>query len=186
VDELFRYLIAALEDVGVPYAIGGSMASIAYGEPRATLDIDVVVSLRAESLGAFCEHFPPGEFYLSHDAALVAISGGDHFNIIHPASGMKIDVFSDRADEVSRSQVERGRRLQALEGLTAVFSSAEELIVKKLEYYRLGGSDKHLRDVRSMLDISGAEIDVERIEYWVQRLGLHAEWALVSNAPWSR
>jgi hypothetical protein len=180
-DELLRHLVAALEDVGVPYAIGGSMASIAYGEPRATLDIDVVVSLRSENLGAFCEHFPPGDFYLSRDAARIAIRGGAQFNIIHPASGMKIDVFSDKADAVSRSQIERGRRLQALEGLTAVFSSAEELIVKKLQYYQLGASDKHLRDVRSMLDISAEEIDLERIEDWVERLGLLEEWALVSD-----
>lgn len=49
-DELLRYLVTALEEVGVPYALGGSIASIAYGEPRATLDIDVVVSLDSENL----------------------------------------------------------------------------------------------------------------------------------------
>ncbi len=108
---------------------------------------------------------------------------GAQFNIIHPTSGLKIDVFPDKKDEVARSQIERGRRLPALPGPTAVFSSAEELIVKKLQYYRLGGSDKHLRDVRAMLDISGREIDLERIGEWVDRLDLSEEWSLVPGIP---
>ena len=66
-DELLRFLVAALEDVGVPYALGGSIASIAYGEPRATLDIDVIASLDADNLAPFCARFPPGDFYLDRD-----------------------------------------------------------------------------------------------------------------------
>lgn len=182
-DELLRHLVAALEDVGVPYALGGSIASIAYGEPRATLDIDVIASLDTGNLAAFCAHFPPEDFYLDPDAAAEAVRNGDQFNIIHPSSGMKIDVFSDRKDEVAKSQIERSRRLPALPGLTAAFSAAEELIVKKMQYYQLGHSDKHLRDVRAMLDISGAEIDVGRIQEWVDRLGLGDVWMMVSDPP---
>ena len=100
-DELLRYLVTALEEVGVPYALGGSIASIAYGEPRATLDIDVVVSLDSENLVAFCRRFPPGEFHLDVDAADVAMREGAQFNIIHPTSGLKIGVFSDKKDEVA-------------------------------------------------------------------------------------
>ena len=94
---------------------------------------------------------------------------------------MKIDVFSDKRDEVAKSQIERSRRLPALPGFTASFSPAEELIVKKMQYYQLGGSDKHLRDVRAMLDISGADIDVGRIQDWVDRLGLGDVWGMVSD-----
>lgn len=182
-DELLRFLVAALEDVGVPYALGGSIASIAYGEPRATLDIDVIASLDAENLAAFCARFPPEDFYLDADAAAEAVREGAQFNIIHPASGMKIDVFSESKDEVAKSQIERSRRLPALPGLTAAFSAAEELIVKKMQYYQLGGSDKHLRDVRAMLDISGADIDLGRIQEWVDRLGLDDVWRMVSDPP---
>jgi hypothetical protein len=96
---------------------------------------------------------------------------------------MKIDVISDRKDEVAKSQIERSRRLPALPGLTATFSAAEELIVKKLQYYQLGGSDKHLRDVRAMLDISGADIDTGRVQEWGDRLGLGDVWVMVSDPP---
>lgn len=180
-DELLRFLVAALEDVGVPYALGGSIASIAYGEPRATLDIDVIASLDADNLAPFCARFPPGDFYLDPDTAAKAVRDGTPFTIIHPSSGMKIDVFSDKRDEVAKSQIERSRRLPALPGFTASFSPAEELIVKKMQYYQLGGSDKHLRDVRAMLDISGADIDVGRIQDWVDRLGLGDVWGMVSD-----
>ena len=104
-------------------------------------------------------------------------------SVFHFSSGMKIAFFSDKKDAVARSQIERGRRLPALPGLTAVFSSTEELIVKKLQYYQLGGSDKHLRDVRAMLEISGEEIDLGRIGEWVDRLDLAEVWALVSDHP---
>lgn len=72
-DELLRYLVTALEEVGVPYAIGGSIASIAYGEPRSTLDIDVVASLDATTVVGFCRRFPPGDFYLDLEAASAAV-----------------------------------------------------------------------------------------------------------------
>lgn len=181
-DDLLRHLVTALEEAGVSYAVGGSMASIVYGEPRSTLDIDVVASFDADKLADFCSRFPPSDFYLDPDAASTAVRLGGQFNIIHPDSGMKIDVFSDQ-DEIARSQIERGRRLPALPGLTAVFSPAEELIVKKLQYYRMGESDKHLRDVRAMLDISIEEIDLERVRKWVERLDLADLWELVSDPP---
>jgi hypothetical protein len=146
-DDLLRLLVAALEEMNIPYAIGGSVASIAYGEPRATLDIDVVTSMEPSIVDAFCGRFSPDDFYVDADAATQAVDEGGQFDIIHGASGHKIDVFSDRQDKVARSQIERGRTLPALPGLTAVFSPPEELVVKKLQYYRMGGSDKHLRDI---------------------------------------
>lgn len=185
-DELLRRLVTALEEEGVPYAIGGSVASMAYGEPRATLDIDVVASLGPDQVEAFCARFPAAEFYVDPEVAQEAVRAGGQFNIIHPSSGMKIDVFSDRNDDVAKNQVKRGRHMPALPGLTAVFSPAEELIVKKLEYYRVGGSDKHLRDVRAILDISGPEVDLDRISDWVDRLGLEDVWSMVSAADHDR
>lgn len=178
--DLLRLLVAALEDSGTPYAIGGSVASIAFGEPRSTLDIDVVTALDAERLEQLQRHFPAPEFHFDLVAAKAAVQRGEPFNIIHPTSGMKIDVFSDR-DEVARSQIERGRRLAALPGLTAVFSAPEELIVKKLQYFAMGGSDKHLRDIRAMLEISADEIDLDRLGMWVERLGLEDEWSRVQE-----
>jgi hypothetical protein len=52
-------------------------------------------------------------------------------------------------------------------------------ILRKLEYFREGGSEKHLRDIRGMLEVSGAQIDRQLLEQWIARLGLAAEWTRV-------
>ncbi len=124
--------------------------------------------------------FPSDEFYLDVEAAKEAIVEGSQFNILHPSSGLKIDVFVE-GDEVERVQIEDRRRLPALPGFTAAFSPPEELILKKLLYHRDGGSEKHLRDIKAMLEISGNEIDVDRVERGVEVLGLQEAWSSVSR-----
>lgn len=180
-DELLRHLVEALEALDLRYAIGGSMASIVYGEPRATLDIDVVVDLAARDAARLKDSLEPHGFVLDDRAARDAIRDRRQFKVLHPESGMKVDVFV-MGDVVERSQIERRRRLAALPGLTATFSPPEELIVKKLEYHASGGGDKHLRDIASMLVISGEEIDRERIEARVGDTGLEAAWKAVLEA----
>ena len=176
--DLLRHLVSVLEDLDLPYALVGSIASMAYGEPRATLDIDVVVRLASTDIGRLKTRFPSDEFYLDVEAAGEAVAEGSQFNIIHPSSGLKIDVFVE-GDEVERVQIEDRRRLPALPGLTAAFSPPEELILKKLLCYRDGGPEKHLRDVRAMLEISGDEIDVDRVERGVEGMDLREIWTLV-------
>lgn len=175
-DELLRYVIEALEGIDVPYALAGSIASIAYGEPRSTLDIDLVADLQHQDVARLKGRFPAPEFYLSEEAAAEAVEHRHQFNIIHPASGFKVDVFV-AGDAVEASQIARRRRLPAIGALTATFSPPEELILKKLEYYQSGGSDKHLRDIRSMLRISGAEINQERVRDLADERGLSDIWS---------
>ena len=178
--DLLRHLVSVLEELDLPYALAGSIASMAYGEPRATLDIDVVVRLDLSDIDRLVARFPSDAFYLDIEAAREAISDGSQFNIIHPGSGLKIDVFVE-GDEVERRQIEDRRRMPALPGLTAAFSPPEELILKKLLYYRDGGSDKHLRDVRAMLEISGDDMDLDRIDRGVRALDLLEIWTVVAR-----
>lgn len=178
--DLLRHLVSVLEDLDLPYALVGSIASMAYGEPRATLDIDVVVRLAPTDIERLKTRFPSDEFYLDVEAAREAILEGSQFNIIHPSSGLKIDVFVE-GDEIERVQIEDRRRLPALPGLTAAFSPPEELILKKLLYHRDGGSEKHLRDIKAMIEISGDVIDVDRVERGAEALGLQEIWSSVSR-----
>ena len=91
--ELLRYLVEAFEALGIDYMISGSQASIYYGEPRFTQDIDVVADVTPGHVPALLERFPFPEFYLSEDPAREAIQARGQFNIIHPASGLKIDAL---------------------------------------------------------------------------------------------
>jgi len=155
-------LVHRLEGRDLPYALGGSIAAMSYGEPRATLDVDVVVVLEHSDLDTIERLFPPPEFYLSPEAAREAVRAKSQFNVIHPASGMKVDFFV-AGDDIEMSQIERRLRRTILSGLDAWCSPPEELVMKKLLYYDQGGSDKHLRDITSMLRISPEEIDLERL-----------------------
>lgn len=177
--DLLRLVVVALDGVRASYAITGSQASIHYGEQRFTNDIDVVADLTIPQLGAFLDHFPIAEdFYVSEAAARVAIRTGGQFNIIHSTSGQKIDVIIP-ASPFDRDALTRARTVTAVPGLSARLMAPEDLILKKLEFYREGGSEKHLRDIAGMLDVSWERIDVARIEYLVNEIGLRPEWQLV-------
>lgn len=177
-DEVLRHVITTLERLGISYAVGGSLASSRYGEPRATMDADILADVQEKDVRLLVAAFPSPEFYLSPEAAREAIGTGGQFNIIHGATGFKVDLFLP-SDAMQRNQLRRARALELLPGLTASISPPEDLILKKLEYYRMGESPKHLRDIAAMLQISGEEIDRERIDREAEALELTELWTAV-------
>ncbi len=174
--ELLNTAVAILERLKIPYLITGSMATINYGEPRFTNDIDMVVDLHESQVDDFCDAFPSPDFYCSQDAVRHAVAKHFQFNILHPASGLKIDVMIPEESEFNHSRLARGRDLPTGASGMARFASPEDVIIKKLEYFKLGGSEKHLRDIIGVLQVQGAWIDREYIENWCARLELEKEW----------
>lgn len=177
--ELLRYAVEALEALGIRYMIGGSQASIYYGEPRFTQDIDIVAELQADHVSRLLQRFPPSDFYLSEDAAREAVETRGQFNIIHPASGVKIDVFVNKSTDYDRLRLERRRRLPLVAGRDAYFARPEDIVIYKLLYFRDGGSEIHVRDILGILRVSGAELDTRYVAEWAERLGLAALWEAV-------
>lgn len=116
--EFLADLVRRLESRDLSYALVDSIATMSYGEPRATLGVDVVIALEGSDLGALEGIFPPPEFYLSVDAAREAIRSRSQFNVIHPASGMKVDFFIS-GDAIEESQLERRLRRAILPGVDA-------------------------------------------------------------------
>lgn len=90
-DDLLRVVVATLERLGIRYLVTGSIATIFYGEPRFTNDIDIVVDLDPRSTARLVEAFSPDDFYLSRESAQRAVARGSQFNLIHPSSGLKVD-----------------------------------------------------------------------------------------------
>jgi hypothetical protein len=175
--ELLERLAQTLETLRIPYLITGSMATIAYGEPRFTNDIDVVVRLASHQIDGLCGAFPAEEFYISREAVADAVAHRTQFNVLHPTSGLKIDVMVADDSEFNQARFSRARSLRVAVGRDVTFASPEDVIIKKLVFYREGGSEKHLRDISGVLKIMGAEIDRAYIERWVRRLGLTREWS---------
>lgn len=179
--DLFRYAVRVLDELGAPYIVVGSFASALYGEPRMTLDIDIVVQLSPEHVEPVCRAFSSEEYYISREAVVEAVANGTQFNVIHAESGNKIDFMIARTDEWGRDQMARRRRAQFLPGLSAWVASPEDVIIGKMVYYRDGRSDKHLRDGAGILKLSGDEIDRDYIERWARRLELDEAWQAILN-----
>mgnify|MGYP001589980093 CR=1 FL=1 len=177
--ELLKHIANTFESLKIQYLITGSIASIFYGEPRFTNDIDVVADIREEHIPALLKHFPESEFYLSEDAIRDAIRHKYQFNIIHPSSGLKVDIIIRKDDDFNDSRFKRVKRFSPIEKTEANFSSPEDVIIMKMKYYKGGGSEKHIRDITSMMKISGEMIDRDYIEYWAKRLALLDIWKAI-------
>jgi hypothetical protein len=179
--DLLRHVCKILEDLQLPYLVTGSQATIAFGEPRFTNDIDIVVALTPERLDQFVECFPEEEFYLSRAAASDAIVHRSMFNIIHPTSGHKIDIIIPGASDYEQSRFDRGRKVQIAPDFAATFAAPEDVIIKKLQFYKIGNSDRHLRDIAGVLKVSGERIDRDYIAAYAAQFGVGDIWQRILN-----
>ena len=174
--ELLRHASEVCERLGVVYLVTGSTATIAYGEPRFTNDIDIVVELTPPVVEAFCAGFPSDQFYISKSAVHDAVRLQQQFNVLHPASGLKIDFIVLTSSEFDQSRRQRARSLAVLPDRKVSFASPEDVVIKKMAYFQEGGSEKHLRDIAGVLRIQGAALDRAYITAWAARFGLDEVW----------
>ncbi|MHB8893744.1 MAG: nucleotidyltransferase family protein [Candidatus Geothermincolia bacterium] len=179
--ELLEHVVAVFERLGIPYLVTGSVAAMAYGEPRLTNDIDIVAGITERHIPGLLEAFPAADYYLYEAAVRDAIRRPGQFNIIHPASGLKIDVIIRRDTAFDHSRFGRIRRIHPAENFEADFAAPEDVIIKKMEYYREGGSEKHLRDITGILLTSASDVDRPYIEHWAQQLGLSEIWEAIEK-----
>ncbi|HEY8666690.1 MAG TPA: hypothetical protein VIL86_08505 [Tepidisphaeraceae bacterium] len=174
--ELLSLVVEVLERLRLPYFVTGSLITMHFGEPRFTNDIDIVVALSMMDVHAFCAAFPADDFYVSSDAVRSAVREKGQFNIIHPNSGLKVDVMVPPDTPFNRSRFQRALRVRPRPDYDAAFSSPEDAIIMKMLYYREGGSEKHLRDITGVLKISGAVIDREYIARWAAEFEVMDIW----------
>ena len=166
----------------VRYLVTGSVASMLYGEPRVTHDVDLVVFLRSADIPRLPEAYPLPEFYVPPAeiiAAEIAREKKGQFNIIHMASSLKADFHTAKRDEF-HAWAFRNAHQYVVGGKPIQLAPPEYVIVRKLEFYREGGSEKHVRDIRGMLAVSGEQIDRAELGVWVKRQGVEAEWKQVA------
>lgn len=179
VPSLIRLFVAPLNRAGLEYMVTGGLAAVVYGHPRLTLDLDLVMRLSSAAARAFVTLWPPAEFYvppLEVVAEESARPADGHCNVIHNESMMRADVYFAGNDELNAWALRR-RVVRPVEGEDVQFAPIESVIVSKLRYFRAGGSDRHLRDIARMLEVSAPEVDQAELDGWIARLGLGPEWA---------
>ena len=186
-NRFLRSIVETLEQLGLTYGIGGSVASSLYGEARSTLDVDISVVLPLDRVLAFTQAFQVLGYYAFLDAILDAIVAHQPFNIIDAQRGYKADIFPVDADAPTPQEREILSRLQRhvydeSDGAAAVLYSPEDVIVYKLKYYVLGRIPKHLRDIGAIMSAQGDALDRDYIAHWAGRIGAGDVWAELLTA----
>lgn len=173
--------IKPLNKLGAPYMVTGAMACIAYGQPRLTHDVDIVLELDQRHIPALAFAFPPSDFYCPPEES-VAVEAAramrGHFNIIHHESGMKADCYLMGNDSLQRWGMSLRRHL-AMSGEWVWLAPPEYVIIRKLEYFREGGSEKHLLDIRGILEVSHPAIDYAVLSEQIRQRQLSSAWSKI-------
>ena len=176
-DDLAATLLvcAALEDLGVEHAIGGSVASSLHGRPRSTQDVDLVADLRPEHAPQLVRALSEG-FYVDEQSIVDAARRRGSFNLVHFDTMTKIDVFVPTNRAVVRQQLLRRVRVSVGDSPaeTLWLTSPEDIVLQKLIWHDAGGriSQRQLRDVAGVIEVQGDKLDRQYLEHWAEAAGV--------------
>jgi hypothetical protein len=173
--EIFREITAALDQARIPYMVVGSFASNLYGAGRATQDIDFVVSATPDQIRTFLSLLSKATYYFDLDSALEACRRKDMFNILDMERGWKVDLIFDKPTAYHQQAFQR-RTAAEIEQVPLSAATAEDTIVSKLEWAKMGESSRQIEDVAGILRARMALLDRAYIEKWVRELGLAPQW----------
>lgn len=183
--ELVPLFAVPIGRAGIEYMITGSVAAAIYGEPRLTLDVDLVVALRRGDAARLIKAFPAKDFYVPPMETLTeeaARPRHGHFNLFHLVSGLRADVYLMGDDPLHAWAFKRRREVE-IAGETVSLAPLEYNIVRKLEFFRDGGSEKHLRDIAKMLRVSADLIDRPLLVAKIREQGVEREWDQAQRTP---
>lgn len=163
-------LIDAFDSLGIAYYIGGSVASSLYGLPRSTLDIDLIADLHQEQVPALIAQLQDA-YYFDEAALRTAIDRRASYNFIHLETMLKVDVFILKPRLFDQEAFRRAQRQPASQTEPAhmlALASAEDMVLVKLEWYRLGGeiSERQWNDVLGMLKVQEPTLDLAYLQRW--------------------
>jgi hypothetical protein len=161
--------------------IGGAIAEWAWGEPRATQDLDIVIKLPVKAAGRFSKELEKRNMLVPVDIildALVEDRADIPLNAIHIYSGLKADLYLMReGNKLRQSAFQRRVKVDYGPPIGKVFvHSPEDLILYKLMFLGLSGQPKHARDIAAILRAKKDSLDYGYIEEWASRLGLVSAW----------
>jgi hypothetical protein len=176
-----KLVIEALEAAKVEYLIGGAIAEWAWGEPRATQDLDLVVNIPIKAINKLSKELKKRDMLIPAEVILDSIledRADIPINAIHMHSGLKADLYPVReGDELRQSAFQRREQVDYGPPIGKVYiHSPEDLIIYKLMYFGLSQQSKHARDIAAILKSKKDGLDLDYIERWVTRMGLASIW----------
>lgn len=169
----FTYVIQVLERLDISYMVVGGFAAIFYGQPRLTIDVDIVVDMKWHHIEPFVAAFPIPDYYVSEEGIRDSLQRRYLFNVIQPTTGAKVDLVPLPREPFTRAAFGRRQRLAYdEEGHSATFIPPEDIIVAKLAAYEKTESDRHLRDAQSVLVMQWGELDLDLIRRSARMAGV--------------
>ncbi|MBA3259742.1 MAG: hypothetical protein H0T68_09790 [Gemmatimonadales bacterium] len=178
-------LLQPLNTTRIAYMVTGGLAAIIYGEPRLTNDVDIVLRLEPEAAERLIAAYPAPAYYtppLEVVRTEAERTAHGHFNILDIETSLRADVYCLGGDPLGSWAMERRRGI-SIAGANIWVAPIEYVILRKLEYYRMASSDRHLNDIAAMRRISGATIDRAALARWIEQLGLEPEWRMIGQEP---
>lgn len=176
--ELISLFVSPLEKAGLQYLVSGSVASILYGEPRATMDIDLGIFINGQNFGILHDLYPDTDYYVPPEDVINIESRREirgHYNIIHHKTGYKADFYPSRNHPLLPWALRNLRRINVGDFPISV-APPEYVILWKLAFYQEGGSQKHLRDICGILSVQGDALDHAIIEETAKDQHLQQAW----------
>lgn len=172
--EAITPIVEELEDLGIPYHIGGSVASSIYGLPRLTIDVDMVVNILPGQVRSFVLRLQ-SDYYIDEDSVREAIRRRSSFSIVHFGTSLKVDIFIPKSRLFDQEELKRIEP-KMIEGSDRPFNvaSPEGTILNKLEWYKMGGgvSDRQWNDILGVLKVRGTALDMQYLKRWANALGV--------------
>jgi hypothetical protein len=173
--KVFRETVAALEQANIPYMLTGSFASNLYGTGRATQDIDLVIAASPDQMRVLQSYFPDSDYYFDLPQAIEAARQRSMFNVLDMVHGWKVDLIFLKPGTYHQEAFKR--RIPAeIESVPLIAATAEDLILAKLDWARMGESMRQIQDVAGILKVQKGKLDITYIEKWVSALGLNPQW----------
>lgn len=172
--EVIQEVAAVLARLQIVYAVGGSWASSLLGKPRLTNDADMIVEPFPGKEEDFCASFDE-DYYVSLPMIQDAIKRRSSFNIIHWPSGFKVDLFIRKQRPFEASVLARRQVYSLPEGQSLTLVSAEDVILLKMEWYRLGGgtSERQWDDILGVFHVQADRLDQAYLDHWAADLGVN-------------
>ena len=177
VEEFFNRVIAELERAEIPYMVTGSLASSAHGRIRASEDFDIVIAPSRSQLRTFVAAFPDDQYYADEEDAFESFKHTLQFNIIDFATTWKADLIFRKNREFSRVEFDR-RQVHVIGGARVHVASPEDILIAKLEWAKMGESERQIEDAAGVIERQGPRLDRSYVEYWVEELSLRKQWEM--------
>lgn len=177
-DELIQALdpvLRELDRLHVSYYVGGSVASTFHGAARSTLDVDLMAELNESTTLSLLQKLQ-ADYYSSQAAALDAVRRSSCFNLLHFETSFKVDIFVSRGREFDNEVLARAKQdmLGTDLQISARIASVEDVILLKLEWFRLGNdaSERQWNDVTEVATLHGPCLDRAYLKKWAEELGV--------------